>query len=57
VLEAARRLMTVKLRQHWDWIVTPLSVEVDVTPVDGSWFHKSPWVRKKGCWVPKEPGA
>ena len=33
-------MATVKLPRIWKWIIVPLSVEVDVTPVDGSWADK-----------------
>jgi len=33
-------ITTVRLRKHWDWIVTPLEVEADLAPVDGSWHEK-----------------
>lgn len=48
-LNYVREVMTVKVRQHWDWIVTPLDVEVDVS--DRSWFDKSSWKEENGLWV------
>jgi DNA polymerase I-like protein with 3'-5' exonuclease and polymerase domains len=54
VLDATEYFMSVKLREEWDWIVGPLSVEVDVTPVDGTWAQKEPWVKKGGRWTPKD---
>ena len=38
-LEIARRIMTVDVRKHWPWIVTPLDIEVEAS--EKSWFHKS----------------
>jgi len=29
-----------KLRELWPWIIVPLEVEIDVTPVDGNWYQK-----------------
>jgi DNA polymerase I-like protein with 3'-5' exonuclease and polymerase domains len=29
-----------QLRKEWPWIIVPLEVEVETTPVDGSWFLK-----------------
>jgi hypothetical protein len=48
-LNYVREVMTVKVREHWDWIITPLDVEVDVS--DRSWFDKSPWKEENGLWV------
>lgn len=40
VIKTVRRVATVKLPRIWKWIIVPLSVEADVTPVDGSWADK-----------------
>ena len=39
-LEIAERVMTQDVRKHWDWIVTPLAVEIEGSDV--SWFDKKP---------------
>ena len=31
------------LREQWSWIIVPLDVEIDVTPVNGSWYEKQPY--------------
>jgi len=31
------RVMCHSIRRHWDWIITPLDVEVKSTEVDGTW--------------------
>lgn len=36
----AREVMTKRLLRHWKWIIVPLDIEVEVTPVNGSWFEK-----------------
>jgi len=33
-------IMAEDIRKHWDWIIVPLEVEADATPVDGNWFEK-----------------
>lgn len=37
VVIKAHRLLTVNVRQHWDWIIVPLEVEAEVSAVDGNW--------------------
>jgi hypothetical protein len=53
VLDATEYFMTEKLRKTWTWLTVPFKVEVDVTPVDGTWAEKAPWVKKSGKWGPK----
>lgn len=36
-------IVKVDLPRHWDWIITPLMVEVDVAPLGGSWWDKKSW--------------
>lgn len=40
VLRNAKRIMTEEIRKYWDWIILPLEVDVELTPVNGSWFLK-----------------
>ncbi|HDN17638.1 MAG TPA: hypothetical protein ENF41_01135 [Candidatus Bathyarchaeota archaeon] len=35
-------VMCCRIREHWDWIIVPLEIEVDATGVD------KPWSEKKG---------
>jgi DNA polymerase-1 len=37
-LAAAKQVMTVDVRKHWDWIVTPLEIEAEVA--EDNWFNK-----------------
>lgn len=53
VLHLASTTMTKTVPDMWDWIIVPISAEVDVTPVDGNWYDKAPWVEKNGMWIPK----
>lgn len=39
----AHDIMTKQLPRAWKWIVVPLEVEVEVTPLGGSWFDKKAW--------------
>ena len=56
-IELCRELMTNRLREFWKWIIIPLEIEVEVTPVGGSWVEKEEWVSTKGVWQPKEKAA
>lgn len=40
-IKAARRIMTQEIVKAWKWIIVPLSIEVEVAPVGGSWADKS----------------
>lgn len=39
-LGKALEVMTEDIRRHWDWIIVPLTVEVDVCPLGGNWYQK-----------------
>ena len=39
-LEIAKQVMTIEVRKHWKWINVPLSVEAEVTPINGNWYEK-----------------
>ena len=39
-LELSNEVMTKQIIQHWPWIITPLEVEAEASPVNGSWFEK-----------------
>jgi DNA polymerase-1 len=39
-LALAKRVMTIKIKKHWDWIEVPLEVEAEVAPAGGSWHQK-----------------
>jgi DNA polymerase I-like protein with 3'-5' exonuclease and polymerase domains len=38
-LELAQEVITVQLKKHWPWIITPMRIEVSTTPVDGNWYE------------------
>lgn len=40
LLKECKHIMTKKIREHWKWINVPIDVEIEVTPVDGSWLEK-----------------
>lgn len=35
-----RKIMTMDVRKHWPWIIVPLDIEAEMSPVDGSWYQK-----------------
>lgn len=39
-LQLAKEIMTERLVAHWKWIIVPLKIEAEVTPVGGSWYEK-----------------
>jgi len=36
----AKQVMTESIRKAWDWIITPLAIEAEVSPPGGTWFDK-----------------
>lgn len=42
LLPVIKKIMTEDIRQAWPWIIVPLEIEADITPVDGSWHDKAP---------------
>ena len=45
-LRICKRVMTVKIRKRFPWIITPLEIDAEVTPVNGN------WAQKKGRAIP-----
>jgi hypothetical protein len=41
VIEMVHQITCVKLPKAWEWIITPMDVEMEICPVDGSWMEKS----------------
>ncbi len=39
-LNIVKQVIYEDIRKHWDWIIVPLTVEVEVAPIGGSWFEK-----------------
>lgn len=39
-LAKVKELVTVGLPRYWDWICVPLTVEAEITDVNGNWFKK-----------------
>lgn len=51
-LDLVKDIVEVRVRKAkmFNWIVTPLEVEAEVTPVDGAWSLKKEWVKKDNLW-------
>lgn len=50
ILDVVIRIITEDVPAAWDWIVVPLTAEVDVCPVGGSWADKKPWTKQNDLW-------
>lgn len=40
IMAKVKQLATVDLPNHWKWIIVPMSIEAEASPVDGSWYDK-----------------
>lgn len=39
-LELCHQIMIDDIKKHWKWIITPISIEAEVSPVGGDWLQK-----------------
>lgn len=47
LLAVVEYIMSQALLKHWGWITVPLDVEIEVAPVNGSWYEKKKWETTK----------
>jgi len=40
VKKLLRYITTIALPKHWDWIIVPMDIDAEISPVDGSWADK-----------------
>lgn len=40
ILPIIKKITTEQLPENWKWIIVPLNVDAEITPVDGSWAEK-----------------
>lgn len=40
ILQVARRIMCVDIRKCWSWIIVPLDIDIEVSPINASWYKK-----------------
>lgn len=53
VLDKIKRIVGIDLPKHWPWIIVPMEIEMEVSPVGKSWNDKKKWIEKDGLWIPK----
>lgn len=46
LLKLCYEVMCLRIKEHWKFINTPLEIEADITPIDGT------WAEKKGIPIP-----
>jgi len=44
VLTMTRHISTTLLKKHWAWIITPLELDAEVSPLGMSWFDKKDYI-------------
>ena len=49
-LKLVHHIVSVKLPQAWDWIIAPMEVEAEVSPIGGTWNDKKQWTMQNGIW-------
>ena len=49
-LSLANYVMTKMIRKAFKWLIVPLEIEAEVSPIDGSWAEKKEWIYKNGLW-------
>jgi DNA polymerase-1 len=40
VKEVIKRVITVELREHWEWLIVPIDMDMEICGVDESWAEK-----------------
>jgi len=40
VLRICKHVMCEALKVHWDWIIVPVGIEIEVAPLNKSWYEK-----------------
>jgi len=40
ILKTVRDIGTIKIRQQFPWIIVPLKIDAEITPINGSWYTK-----------------
>jgi len=49
-----KETVEVDLPKAWPWLIVPLGIEAEASPIDRSWYDKEPWVCKEGIWKEQE---
>jgi len=40
VIPKVKQIMCKDIRKEWDWIIVPLEVEIEIAPINKSWYEK-----------------
>lgn len=40
IIQAIKAITEKQLPKHWPWIIVPMEVEMEITPINGSWYEK-----------------
>jgi DNA polymerase I-like protein with 3'-5' exonuclease and polymerase domains len=51
--DIVRETMEVDLLKHFPWIIVPMEIEMEVSPMGGSWFEKKGWDMENKIWIKK----
>jgi len=46
-VDLSQEIMVNRLMKTWDWIIVPIEIETEATPVDGSWVTKKAYESKR----------
>jgi len=57
VFKVVKKVMCEDVRKANSWIIVPLDVDFEVTPVDGSWYMKDDAIKVNGVWRRKKEVA
>lgn len=49
-LTLCHEMMVARLAKEWKWIIIPVEIEAEVSPLDESWHMKKVWANKGGLW-------
>ena len=56
-INMTQEIMVERLMKEWDWIIVPLNIDTEASPVDGNWAQKAEMTMRNGIWMPKEDRA
>lgn len=55
VLHKTEQVMCHDIREHFDWLIVPLVIEPELTPVNGAWYYKKEVdINKVGKWLKEQ---
>ena len=48
IMRMAKYIMTIKIMDRFPWLIVPMEVEFEATPINGSWYQKRE-VKQRKC--------